>query len=151
MAAAVERAGIPVFALIRPRGGNFVYTRAEISLTSGAERIRWSKRVPISRGRPDGRPPGNHPRLRGPPLGPRFRGSRAVADNWVAGTNPVLLASPLQFDHAAGAGVSEMPADWAAQRVKNLSLGKAIMNAVLPKMRLLNRAVAEENSMRPNS
>jgi copper homeostasis protein len=32
MAAAVERAGIPVFTLIRPRGGNFVYTRAEISL-----------------------------------------------------------------------------------------------------------------------
>jgi copper homeostasis protein len=32
MAAAVERAGIPVFALIRPRGGDFVYARAEIGL-----------------------------------------------------------------------------------------------------------------------
>src|SRR5207237_9486337 len=32
-----------------------------------------------------------------------------------------------------GVPVSEMPADWAAQRVKNLSLGKAIANAVLPK------------------
>ena len=32
MAAAVERAGIPVFALIRPRGGDFVYARGEISL-----------------------------------------------------------------------------------------------------------------------
>lgn len=32
-----------------------------------------------------------------------------VADNWVVGTNPVLLASPLQHNHAAGAGVSEMP------------------------------------------
>jgi len=28
---------------------------------------------------------------------------------------------------------SEMPADWAAQRVKNLSLGSAIINAILPK------------------
>jgi protoporphyrinogen oxidase len=28
---------------------------------------------------------------------------------------------------------SEMPADWAAQRVKNLSLSSAIMNALLPK------------------
>jgi UDP-galactopyranose mutase len=32
-----------------------------------------------------------------------------------------------------GFPVSEMPADWAAQRVKSLSLGNAIMNAVLPK------------------
>ncbi|MCU1461341.1 MAG: amine oxidase [Acidimicrobiales bacterium] len=32
-----------------------------------------------------------------------------------------------------GVPVSEMPADWAAQRVKNLSLGKAITNALLPK------------------
>jgi len=32
-----------------------------------------------------------------------------------------------------GVPVSEMPADWAAQRVKGLSLGNAIMNAVLPK------------------
>ncbi len=32
-----------------------------------------------------------------------------------------------------GMPVSEMPADWAAQRVKNLSLGSAIINAVLPK------------------
>jgi protoporphyrinogen oxidase len=32
-----------------------------------------------------------------------------------------------------GVPVSDMPADWAAQRVKNLSLGKAIVNAVLPK------------------
>lgn len=29
--------------------------------------------------------------------------------------------------------VSEMPADWAAQRVKGLSLGNAIVNALLPK------------------
>ena len=28
---------------------------------------------------------------------------------------------------------SEMPADWAAQRVKNLSLGSAVINALLPK------------------
>jgi protoporphyrinogen oxidase len=32
-----------------------------------------------------------------------------------------------------GVPVSEMPADWAAQRVKNLDLGKAIVNALLPK------------------
>jgi len=32
-----------------------------------------------------------------------------------------------------GIPVSEMPADWAAQRVKGLSLGNAIANAVLPK------------------
>jgi protoporphyrinogen oxidase len=32
-----------------------------------------------------------------------------------------------------GVPVSEMPADWAAQRVKNLSLGNAILNALLPK------------------
>ncbi len=32
-----------------------------------------------------------------------------------------------------GTPVSEMPADWAAQRVKSLSLGNAIVNAVLPR------------------
>jgi protoporphyrinogen oxidase len=32
-----------------------------------------------------------------------------------------------------GVPVSEMPADWAAQRVKNLDLGKAVLNALLPK------------------
>jgi protoporphyrinogen oxidase len=32
-----------------------------------------------------------------------------------------------------GHPASEMPADWAAQRVKNLSLGSAIVNALLPK------------------
>ncbi|MBL7499230.1 NAD(P)/FAD-dependent oxidoreductase [Frankia sp. CNm7] len=32
-----------------------------------------------------------------------------------------------------GIPVSEMPADWAAQRVKNLSLSSAIANAVLPR------------------
>ena len=32
-----------------------------------------------------------------------------------------------------GVPVSEMPADWAAQRVKGLSLGNAIWNALLPK------------------
>jgi protoporphyrinogen oxidase len=32
-----------------------------------------------------------------------------------------------------GIPVSEMPADWAAQRVKNLSLSSAIVNAVLPR------------------
>jgi len=32
-----------------------------------------------------------------------------------------------------GVPVSEMPADWAAQRVKGLSLGNAIVNAILPK------------------
>jgi protoporphyrinogen oxidase len=32
-----------------------------------------------------------------------------------------------------GVPVSEMPADWAAQRVKGLSLGNAIVNALLPK------------------
>ena len=31
-----------------------------------------------------------------------------------------------------GVPVSEMPADWAAQRIKNLSLGKAVVNALLP-------------------
>ncbi len=29
--------------------------------------------------------------------------------------------------------VSEMPADWAAQRIKNLDLRKAVINAILPK------------------
>jgi protoporphyrinogen oxidase len=32
-----------------------------------------------------------------------------------------------------GVPVSEMPADWAAQRVKSLNLGNAILNAVMPK------------------
>lgn len=32
-----------------------------------------------------------------------------------------------------GVPVSEMPADWAAQRVKGLSLGNAIVNAIMPK------------------
>jgi protoporphyrinogen oxidase len=32
-----------------------------------------------------------------------------------------------------GVPVSEMPADWAAQRVKGLTLGNAIVNALLPK------------------
>jgi protoporphyrinogen oxidase len=32
-----------------------------------------------------------------------------------------------------GVPVNQMPADWAAQRVKSLSLGKAIVNAVLPR------------------
>jgi protoporphyrinogen oxidase len=32
-----------------------------------------------------------------------------------------------------GVPVSDMPADWAAQRVKNLDLRKAVMNAILPK------------------
>jgi protoporphyrinogen oxidase len=32
-----------------------------------------------------------------------------------------------------GVPVSEMPSDWAAQRVKGLTLGNAIVNAVLPK------------------
>ena len=32
-----------------------------------------------------------------------------------------------------GVEVSEMPADWAAQRVKNLDLRKAVLNAILPK------------------
>src|SRR5579863_4769210 len=32
-----------------------------------------------------------------------------------------------------GVPVSQMPADWAAQRVKNLDLGKAVLNALLPK------------------
>ncbi|MEI6454493.1 MAG: NAD(P)/FAD-dependent oxidoreductase [Actinomycetes bacterium] len=32
-----------------------------------------------------------------------------------------------------GVPVKEMPADWAAQRVKGLSMGNAIMNALLPK------------------
>ncbi|MGH9092569.1 MAG: NAD(P)/FAD-dependent oxidoreductase [Acidimicrobiales bacterium] len=32
-----------------------------------------------------------------------------------------------------GVPVSEMPADWAAQRVKNLDLGKAVVNALMPK------------------
>lgn len=45
-----------------------------------------------------------------------------VADNWVAGTNPVLLASPLQFAHAAGAGVSELPAE-VHQAIGELAVG----------------------------
>jgi protoporphyrinogen oxidase len=32
-----------------------------------------------------------------------------------------------------GVPVSEMPSDWAAQRVKSLSLGKAVVNAIVPK------------------
>jgi protoporphyrinogen oxidase len=31
-----------------------------------------------------------------------------------------------------GVEVSQMPADWAAQRVKNLDLGKAVINAIMP-------------------
>ena len=36
-------------------------------------------------------------------------------------------------DRLWGVPVSEMPADWAAQRVKGLTLGNAIMNALMPK------------------
>ena len=32
-----------------------------------------------------------------------------------------------------GVPVADMPADWAAQRVKNLDLGKAVLNALMPK------------------
>ncbi len=32
-----------------------------------------------------------------------------------------------------GVPATELPADWAAQRIKNLSLSKAVLNAVLPK------------------
>ena len=32
-----------------------------------------------------------------------------------------------------GVKVSEMPSDWAAQRIKNLDLRKAVINAILPK------------------
>ena len=32
-----------------------------------------------------------------------------------------------------GVDADKLPADWAAQRIKNLSLGKAIINALLPK------------------
>jgi protoporphyrinogen oxidase len=32
-----------------------------------------------------------------------------------------------------GVPVSDMPSDWAAQRIKSLSLGKAVINAMLPK------------------
>jgi len=32
-----------------------------------------------------------------------------------------------------GVPVADMPADWAAQRVKNLDLGKAVLNALLPR------------------
>ena len=32
-----------------------------------------------------------------------------------------------------GVPVADMPADWAAQRVKNLDLRKAVLNAILPK------------------
>jgi protoporphyrinogen oxidase len=32
-----------------------------------------------------------------------------------------------------GVEVSQMPADWAAQRIKNLNLRKAVVNAILPK------------------
>ncbi len=32
-----------------------------------------------------------------------------------------------------GVEVSQMPADWAAQRIKNLDLGKAVLNAIGPK------------------
>jgi protoporphyrinogen oxidase len=32
-----------------------------------------------------------------------------------------------------GVKVSEMPSDWAAQRIKNLDLRKAVLNAILPK------------------
>ena len=32
-----------------------------------------------------------------------------------------------------GVPVSDMPADWAAQRIKNLDLRKAVINAILPK------------------
>jgi hypothetical protein len=42
---------------------------------------------------------------------PGFEEAFQVSNNWVAGTNPVLLASPLQYAHAVGAGVSELPAE----------------------------------------
>lgn len=42
---------------------------------------------------------------------PGFEEAVQVSPNWAAGTNPVLLASPLLNAHAVGAGVSEMPAE----------------------------------------
>jgi hypothetical protein len=45
-----------------------------------------------------------------------------VAPNWTRGTNPVLLASPLQNAHAAGAGVSELPAE-VHQAIEELAVG----------------------------
>ena len=45
-----------------------------------------------------------------------------VASNWVAGTNPVLLASPLVNNHAVGAGLSEMPPE-IHQAIVSLTIG----------------------------
>ena len=45
-----------------------------------------------------------------------------VASNWVVGTNPVMLASQLQNNHAAGAGVSELPPE-VHQAVVSLTVG----------------------------
>lgn len=53
---------------------------------------------------------------------PGFEEAVQVSPSWVAGTNPVLLAGPLQNAHAAGAGVSEMPAE-LHQAVQELAVG----------------------------
>jgi hypothetical protein len=45
-----------------------------------------------------------------------------VSPNWVTGTNPVTLASPLQNGHAAGAGVSELPPE-IHQAIQELAVG----------------------------
>lgn len=53
---------------------------------------------------------------------PGFEEAVQVSPSWVAGTNPVLLASPLLNAHAAGAGVSELPAD-VHQAICELTVG----------------------------
>lgn len=53
---------------------------------------------------------------------PGFEEAVQVANNWVAGTNPVTLASPLQNAHAVGAGVSELPPE-VHQAVYELAVG----------------------------
>jgi len=44
-----------------------------------------------------------------------------------------------------------MPADWAAQRVKNLDLGKAVLNAITPSRNQKDITSLIENSNTPSS
>ena len=53
---------------------------------------------------------------------PGFEEAVQVSPTWVTGANPVTLASPLQFGHAVGASVSELPPE-VHQAICELTVG----------------------------
>jgi protoporphyrinogen oxidase len=68
-------------------------------------------------------------RLRPPPRQDMYEGWLAARFGWRLYHHFFQTYTERVWGHPA----SEMPADWAAQRVKNLSLLSAILNALLPK------------------